>query len=289
MKRIVASLRIVKPCPESWEQMPAGEGRTRHCDACDKDVHDLRSLDDDGALAYARARVGGGASLCARMLVVTTAVTATACGSGAAPLPPPAAAIPVAPLAPVARSHARAATDAVADTDADKDGIADAADACPKELGPPSVDPHKNGCPQFVVVESMGALIILEQIHFAHGSRTLPRETFPIIDETIRVMKSNPEIHQIAIEGHASADEASAQALSEARAKAVLARMVAGGIDSKRLVARGLGASRPLDDDKTPEGRARNRRVEFRIVDAADASASRDASCPPTPPASPAR
>ncbi|HEX8791272.1 MAG TPA: OmpA family protein [Polyangiaceae bacterium] len=269
----MVSLHIVKPCPESWDRMSAGDGRTRHCDACEKDVHDLRSVDDAGALAYVRAH--GGVSLCVRMLVVTTAVTA--CGAGEAPLPPPAIAIPV---APVARPRVRPVTDS------DKDGVADAADACPMQPGQASADPHKNGCPQFVVVESMGALIILEQVHFQRGSRTLPSETFPIIDATIQVMKSNPEVHQLAIEGHASSDEASAQALSEARAKAVLARLVAGGIDAKRLIARGLGASRPIDDDKTSEGRARNRRVEFRIVDPTEASASRDASCPPAPPSS---
>jgi outer membrane protein OmpA-like peptidoglycan-associated protein len=73
----------------------------------------------------------------------------------------------------------------------------------------------------------------------------------------------------VAIEGHASTDEPAAPALSEARARAVLARMVAAGIDPKRLVVHGLGSSRPLDDGKTSEGRERNRRVEFRIVEQA--------------------
>jgi flagellar motor protein MotB len=275
----VTTLRIVKPCPESWDEM-SGDGRQRHCDSCDKDVHDLRGMSETDALAYVRAR--GTASMCVRMLVVTTAVAA--CGAGAPP-PPPA----VASTAPVASQTVTQAGPLPTEVrDADKDGIPDAADACPAEPGQASSDPHKNGCPQFVTVESMGDLIVLEQIHFQRGARVLLAESFPMIDETIAALKNTPAIRQIAVEGHASADEPAAQELSEARAKAVVARMVAAGIDPKRLVARGYAASRPIDENKTSEGRARNRRVEFRILDEAEASASRDASCPSGPPGSPA-
>ena len=271
----MATLNVLKPCPESWDEM-SGDGRLRHCDSCDKDVHDLRGMSEADALAYVRAR--GTASMCVRMLVVTTAVAA--CGAGAHHPPPVTSAAHVAsqPVAPPEPSP----------VDSDKDGIPDASDACPAEPGPASGDPHKSGCPQFVTVESMGDLIILEQIHFQRGARVLLAESFPMIDETIQVLKNTPAIRQIAVEGHASADEPSAQELSEARAKAVVARMLAAGIDPKRLVARGYAASRPIDENKTSEGRARNRRVEFRILDEAEASASRDASCPSGPPGSPA-
>jgi outer membrane protein OmpA-like peptidoglycan-associated protein len=256
----------------------SGDGRLRHCDSCDKDVHDLRGMSDAEALAYVRAR--GTASMCVRMLVVTTAVAA--CGAGAHP-PPPA----VAPTVPVASQPvAQAGPPASEPTDIDEDGVPDANDACPTVPGPVSSDAHKSGCPQFVTIESMGDLIILEQIHFQRGARMVLAESFPIIDETIQVLKNTPAIRQIAVEGHASADEPSAQDLSEARAKAVVARMVAAGIDPKRLVSRGYAASRPIDENKTSEGRARNRRVEFRILDEAEASASRDASCPSGPPGS---
>jgi outer membrane protein OmpA-like peptidoglycan-associated protein len=278
-ERVVANLHVLKPCPESWDQMSGG-GRLRQCDACNKDVHDLRGMSDAEALAYVRAR--NTASMCVRMLVVTTAVAA--CGAGAPP-PPPA----VAPVASTASQPvARAELPAPEVTDKDKDGIPDGTDACPTEPGQPSGDAHKNGCPQLIVMESMGDLIVLEQVHFHRGSRTVLAESFPMIDETIKVLKNTPAIRQIAIEGHASPDEPSAQELSEARAKAVVARMVAAGVEPKRLVARGYGAARPIEENKTAEGRARNRRVEFRIVDEAEASASRDASCPPGPPSSPA-
>ena len=172
----------------------------------------------------------------------------------------------------------------VAAPDGDKDGIADPDDACPTEPGVASTDSHRNGCPQFVVVESMGALLVLQQVHFARGSRTVIAETFPIIDETIQAMQANPQLDQVAIEGHASNDEPGGQALSEARARAVLARMTAAGIDPKRLVVRGFGSAHPVDDNKTSEGRARNRRVEFRIVHQGEPTATGDATCSPGSP-----
>jgi outer membrane protein OmpA-like peptidoglycan-associated protein len=68
------------------------------------------------------------------------------------------------------------------------------------------------------------------------------------------------------IEGHtdSSGTDAVNQPLSERRARAVVDHLVAGGIDASALRARGYGSSRPVADNTTPEGRARNRRVEFR-------------------------
>jgi outer membrane protein OmpA-like peptidoglycan-associated protein len=291
----VPSLHILTPCARSWDAMSGGS-QTRHCDACDKEVHDLRSMSDGEALAYVRARKG--ASLCVRMLVVTTAVAA--CGGppvpAAAHSPPQVASAPAsAPSRDGDRDHDGIPdaldqcpdsaedldgvddTDGCPEVDADKDGIDDASDACPKEPGVVSTDAHRNGCPQFVVMESMG-LVILQQVHFARASGKLMAESFPIVDETIKAMQNTPELRQVAIEGHASTDEPGAQALSEARARAVVARMVAAGIDPKRLVVHGLGASRPIEDNKTSEGRERNRRVEFRIVQQGDPQATTSSS-----------
>jgi outer membrane protein OmpA-like peptidoglycan-associated protein len=70
------------------------------------------------------------------------------------------------------------------------------------------------------------------------------------------------------VEGHtdASGTDAVNQPLSERRAAAVVDHLVARGIEAYALTARGYGSSRPVADNATPEGRARNRRVEFRRV-----------------------
>ena len=66
--------------------------------------------------------------------------------------------------------------------------------------------------------------------------------------------------------GHtdASGTDAINDPLSMARARSVLAHLVSRGIDEARLEARGYGSSKPIADNSTPEGRARNRRVELR-------------------------
>jgi outer membrane protein OmpA-like peptidoglycan-associated protein len=166
-----------------------------------------------------------------------------------------------------------------ASRDTDGDGIADAEDACPNEPGVSSEDPARRGCPAgVVVVETMG-MVILEQIHFRRDDSTLPSESFPIVDATIAVMKARPEVGQVEVGGHASPDEPSAQRLSERRAEAVLDRMVAAGIDPKRLVTRGYGSSKPIAENRDTTGREQNRRVEFRIIEGSSSSAAAASAC----------
>jgi outer membrane protein OmpA-like peptidoglycan-associated protein len=68
------------------------------------------------------------------------------------------------------------------------------------------------------------------------------------------------------IEGHTdnTGTDAINQPLSERRAQAIVDELVKDGIDASALTAKGYGASRPVADNATPEGRAKNRRVEFR-------------------------
>jgi OmpA-OmpF porin, OOP family len=68
------------------------------------------------------------------------------------------------------------------------------------------------------------------------------------------------------IEGHtdSTGTDAINQPLSERRAQAIRDQLVKDGVDPSALTAKGYGSSRPLADNSTPEGRAKNRRVEFR-------------------------
>jgi len=83
------------------------------------------------------------------------------------------------------------------------------------------------------------------------------------------VFKDNPQIKKVSIEGHASAegDPKRNLTLSDERAKAVMKYIVDHGIDAKRLTAKGFGSSKPIADNETEEGREKNRRVEFNIVE----------------------
>ncbi|MGH8236936.1 MAG: OmpA family protein [Steroidobacteraceae bacterium] len=70
---------------------------------------------------------------------------------------------------------------------------------------------------------------------------------------------------QLGIEGHTDnvGDAASNKKLSEARAKSVTAAIVASGVETARLSAAGFGQDKPVADNRTEEGRAKNRRVEL--------------------------
>jgi OmpA-OmpF porin, OOP family len=158
--------------------------------------------------------------------------------------------------------------DGCPEEDADKDGIADAQDACPKEPGEPSPEPAKNGCPQFIRrITGSSEIQILKQVQFATGLATILPNSYPILDEVVRLLKVNPEITHLDIEGHTDnrgSDELN-ERLSNARANSVMKYIVDHGIEAGRLAAAGYGPGRPIADNNTNEGRQKNRRVEFHI------------------------
>jgi len=84
------------------------------------------------------------------------------------------------------------------------------------------------------------------------------------INRIAQLMKDNPDL-KFSVEGHTdnTGNAASNQTLSEARSKAVMDKMVGMGISKDRLKAAGKGQTKPLADNSTDEGRAKNRRVEF--------------------------
>ena len=85
-----------------------------------------------------------------------------------------------------------------------------------------------------------------------------------VINEVAKMMKEHTDL-KFRIEGHTDSDgqEKSNSALSEKRAAAVKEALTDLGIDPSRLQVKGLGESVPVSDNKTPEGKANNRRVEF--------------------------
>jgi outer membrane protein OmpA-like peptidoglycan-associated protein len=159
--------------------------------------------------------------------------------------------------------------DGCPEDDADQDGVPDAQDACPKEPGEPSTEPAKNGCPQFIRrISGSSEIQILKQVQFGTGSANILKNSYGILDEVVRLLKVNPEIKHLAIEGHTDnrgSDELN-EKLSNDRANSVMRYLIEkGGIDAGRLSAAGFGPRRPIDDNNKPEGRQKNRRVEFHI------------------------
>jgi OOP family OmpA-OmpF porin len=101
-------------------------------------------------------------------------------------------------------------------------------------------------------------------INFDTGKSVIKPESKPIIEQIVQMMKANPDL-KISVEGHTDnvGNPKSNKTLSDDRAKAVVTEIVAQGIDEKRLSAAGYGQDKPIADNNTEEGRAKNRRVEL--------------------------
>lgn len=155
------------------------------------------------------------------------------------------------------------------DQDADGDGIADANDLCADE--PETVNGYldTDGCPdtppQSVTV-TQTQVEIKETIQFETGSATLKTSSNAILNDVVQVLTDVPTM-QLRIEGHTDSEgpDATNLQLSQERAFSVKAYLESRGIDRDRLQAVGRGELEPIDTNRTPTGRARNRRVEFHI------------------------
>jgi OOP family OmpA-OmpF porin len=111
--------------------------------------------------------------------------------------------------------------------------------------------------------------VIREKIQFDYDRATIRPESFDLLAEIAAVLRDNPRLEVVRIEGHASEEGADDYnlTLSKRRAKAVLDHLVSRGkVDPARLVSEGYGEARPLEVGSTPEILEKNRRVEFVIV-----------------------
>ena len=102
------------------------------------------------------------------------------------------------------------------------------------------------------------------QVNFATDSAQILPASQPQIAQVSQLLASDPAL-RLAINGHTdnSGNSAHNLQLSQQRAASVVAALVAAGIDADRLHAEGFGDTRPLADNSTAEGKAKNRRVEL--------------------------
>jgi len=111
-----------------------------------------------------------------------------------------------------------------------------------------------------------GKTVILQGINFASGSATLTRDSQDMLESAFAALVTNPNI-RVEIAGNTDnvGSRIANERLSQRRAEAVRTWLVARGIGAGRLTARGFGMSNPIDTNLTPDGRARNRRIEFHV------------------------
>ena len=113
----------------------------------------------------------------------------------------------------------------------------------------------------------LNASVTLKNIQFELNSFELQKMSLIELEKLIQLLNDNPGI-KVKINGHTdnTGNTADNLKLSNNRAKAVVDYLVSKGIDAKRLSYQGLGESKPVADNNTEDGRAKNRRTEFTIT-----------------------
>ena len=149
------------------------------------------------------------------------------------------------------------------DKDSDLDGVPDYLDECPLV---PGVKENK-GCPQ--VKRAVTTLLkkAMSGIEFETGKAIILKKSFPILNEIASVFIENKD-YIVEVQGHTDnvGNPDVNMFLSEKRAMAVRDYLIKQGVDANRLTAHGYGSSMPIADNTTNAGRAKNRRVEFKIT-----------------------
>ncbi len=120
-----------------------------------------------------------------------------------------------------------------------------------------------------VVVEKepKGNRWVLVGVNFDFNSARLTQESYPILFHAVQVLLQNPDM-KVEIQGYTDSvgPESYNVKLSEKRAKTVKNYLVAHGVSASRLTVKGFGSKNPIADNKTADGRAMNRRIEFKVL-----------------------
>jgi len=193
-----------------------------------------------------------------------------------APPAPPAAPCPPAQAAPD-QADPRDGVEARAEkgpppaplpADGDGDGLMDDKDKCPKQPETANGFDDGDGCPDEVPPDVKKLTGVISGIEFAQGTSVqLAPGSAAVLDEAVAMLKKYPTVH-IEISGHtdSSGDGAQNLALSQKRADAVRDYLIQRGIAASRLASKGYGSEFPIGNNATPEGKAQNRRVEFKLL-----------------------
>jgi len=168
--------------------------------------------------------------------------------------------------------------------DTDGDGINDELDKCPtvaglaKYDGCPIPDTDNDGvndeedrCPTIPGVAENGGCPLIKfnasNVQFASGTSTLTSASKTELNKLVPIMNTQYPDIKVTIDGHTdnTGKAETNQKLSESRSASVKKYLVSKGISADRLTTSGYGADKPVEDNKTAAGKAKNRRVEFKI------------------------
>ena len=146
--------------------------------------------------------------------------------------------------------------------DTDGGGVSDGAEVL---RGTNPLDPSDDFVGNAIILER-GKSSVLHGVTFLTGSATLTASSEDVLDRTYSALLLNASL-KVEIAGYTDnvGKRRANEELSLRRAEAVRAWLIAKGIAPTRLTAKGYGMSNPVDTNVVPEGRARNRRIEFHV------------------------
>jgi len=128
-------------------------------------------------------------------------------------------------------------------------------------------DRDEDGCPDLLKIDNC-QIKLSDKIYFKFNKWDIDPKSFKVLDEVRDTLNAAPDI-KIWIEGHTDSkgSNKSNMTLSQKRVNSVRDYLVKGGIATDRLEPKGWGEEKPIDSNKTADGRANNRRVEFNLKD----------------------
>ncbi len=151
--------------------------------------------------------------------------------------------------------------------DKDHDGIPDDKDKCPDKPETMNGFQDEDGCPDELPKAVKKFTGVVKGITFAFGKATIRPQSRPVLNAAVKVLKEYKDL-RVKITGHTDniGKHDDNVELSRKRAESVKAYMVEHGIDTDRIETQGMGPDEPIADNKTPGGRAKNRRIEFHLI-----------------------
>jgi outer membrane protein OmpA-like peptidoglycan-associated protein len=152
--------------------------------------------------------------------------------------------------------------------DNDGDGLTNTEDSCIDDPETRNGFEDGDGCPDEVPPELSKLAGIMVGIQFDTDKDHIKAVSRPNIDNAVEVMKKYPTL-RVRVIGHTDSQGAYKHNidLSQRRAASVKASMVEQGIADDRIETSGVGPDQPIDSNETSDGRAKNRRIEFQIID----------------------
>jgi OOP family OmpA-OmpF porin len=136
----------------------------------------------------------------------------------------------------------------------------------PAKPEPPPPEPEQPPPPKAELKEEK--IELSETVQFETDSAVLVDRSKQLLDDVARELADHPEVKKVQIEGHtdAVASKRHNLKLSQDRVASVKAYLLSKGVDPKRLTTKAFGETKPIASNKTEEGRAKNRRVDFRVL-----------------------